>query len=419
MRQKVFFSLAVLLALVAFDACRKPMKVVLTKDQRIRIQDNILTEVPEPKYTLNANFDDKIKLIGVDVSADSVTAGSEITITYYWQVVKAVPGEWKIFGHLELPGGKRMVLDHVPVGELYPIGQWQAGEIIRDIQTVVVDRDANSGTAVLWGGIYNEEIYRTRGGGDRMMLVNTDQVPNDGGNRVQMAKIQIRAKASKPTPTLTSTKIGTEIVIDGKIDEEAWKLATPSMPFMTSNGSVSELTVTVKSVWDDTNLYFAFEVKDQHIGSTLKNRDDELWTQDCIEIYLDAKSDGNNYLEIQVSPANVVFDALFTGHRTPPWQEAKAHDIPGLKTAVHIDGTLNKDDDVDNGYSVEVAIPLASIPDFGDIPPTLGSTIRANFFRIDATGGKVIGASAFSPAGNDFHNLSKAGKVRFIQPAAE
>ena len=51
--------------------------------------------------------------------------------------------------------------------------------------------------------------------------------------------------------------------------------------------------------------------------------------------------------------------------------EAKAHDIPGLKTAVHIDGTLNKDDDVDNGYSVEVAIPLASIPDFGDIPPTL------------------------------------------------
>ena len=36
-------------------------------------------------------------------------------------------------------------------------------------------------------------------------------------------------------------------------------------------------------------------------------------------------------------------------------------DCPGLKHAVHIDGTLNKRDDTDRGWYAEIAIPWASL----------------------------------------------------------
>ncbi len=410
-------------AMVAGGACRKPAKVILTKDQRMRIQENILAEAPTPKYLLNANFSDMVKLIGVDLSVEPAQAGSELVITYYWESLKPVTGAWKIFVHLELPGGKRMVLDHVPVGELYPINQWVQGEIIQDVQKFIVDREAKTGNAVLWAGIFNEEIYQARGGGDRMTLVNKDQVPNDGDNRVQVARFLVhgRDKATRPAPQLVSMRAAGPIQVDGDLGDPAWAQAVVSSPFPAAGGGPGDpaRAVTVRSLWDDTHLYFAFDVRDQQIGSTFTKRDDELWNQDCVELYLDGAADGKDYLEIQVSPANVVFDALFTSHRTPEWQTAKRHDVPGLQTAVVVDGTLNRHDDEDRGYTVEVSVPLASIPGLTPIPPQDGNTLRVNFFRIESRDGKVVGANAFSPAGGDFHDLDKAGTLRFAVPAAE
>lgn len=416
---------AAALAVALGGACRKPAKVILTKDQRLRIQENILAEAPTPKFVLNANFSDMVKLIGADLSVEPAQAGSELIITYYWQSLKPVTGAWKIFVHLELPGGRRMVLDHIPVGELYPVNQWVPGEIIQDVQKFIVDKDAKSGNAVLWAGLFNEDIYQARGGGDRMTLVNKDQVPNDGDNRVQVARFQVqgRDKVAKPAPQLVAIRTDAAPRIDGDLSDPAWQAAVASAPFQAAGGGAGDpaKAVTVRALWDDANAYFAFEVRDDQVGSTYTNRDDELWNQDCVELYLDGAADGKDYLEIQVSPANQVFDALFTSRRTPEWQKAKAHDVPGMVTAVAVQGTLNQPGDADQGYTVEVAVPLASIPGLAAVPPEPGSMMRVNFFRIDSRDGKVVGANAFAPAGGDFHDLDKAGTLRFAvpEPAAE
>ncbi len=410
-------------ALAVGGACRKPAKVILTKDQRIRIQENLLSEAPKPKYLLNANFSDMVRLVGVDLSAEPAIAGQELIVTYYWESLKEVTGAWKIFVHLELPGGKRMVLDHVPVGELYPMNQWVPGEIIRDIQKVVLDKDTKTGNALLWVGVFNEEIYQARGGGDRMTLVNKDQVANDGDNRVQAARfmVQGREKTARAAPKLVSMRAQGPVVVDGKLNDEAWSKAAVSAPLPSASGAGaadSTGVVTVRSLWDDQNVYFAFEVADDQVGSTYTKRDDELWNQDCVELYLDGKADGKDYLEIQVSPANVVFDALFSSRRTPEWQKAKEHDVPGLLNAVSVQGTINRHDDKDQGYTVEIAVPHSSIPGFAPVPPKPGSTLRVNFFRIDSRDGKVVGANAFGPAGGDFHDLEKAGTLVFAEPGS-
>lgn len=414
---RTFAVVAVALALVAGGACRKPAKVILTKDQRVRIDENILKEAPKPKVALDANFGDNVKLVGVDLSADRARAGDTLTITWYWQSLREVAGEWKVFVHLDLPGGKRMVLDHVPVGELYPVAQWKKGEIIRDVQKFTLDADAKGGQAVLWAGLFNEEIYRERGGGDRMVLVNKDKVANDGENRVRVAQFAVEARegAARPAAILRAMKAQGPIVVDGKLDEADWIAANASQPFPAAGGGAADpkAATTIRATWDDKNLYFGFKVLDDNIETSYKNRDDELWNADDVEIYLDGLADGKDYIELQVSPANVVFDALFKSHRTPDWKDAKSFNIEGLQTAVVVNGTLNKAGDADTGYDVEVAVPLAAVAGL-KVPPAPGDKLRVNFFRIEAKDGKVTGAHAFSPAGGDFHDLGRAGTLEFL-----
>ncbi len=412
-------TLVVTLLIVAVSAgCRKPAKLVLTKDQRARIQENILSEAPAPKVPLNVNFGDNIRLLGVDLSADRVRPGETLTATYYWECLRETPGEWKVFVHLELPAGKRMILDHHPVGELYPITNWKKGEIIRDVQRFTVAADTRPGPATLWAGLFNEAIYREQGGGDRMEIKNKDQVPNDGDNRVRAARFTVMAggePARGEAPVLVARRAAGAVQVDGKLDDAAWAAAGRSAPFRNADGSdaTPDLATTVMAAYDDAALYLAFSVRDPAVETPYKNRDEELWNGDAVEVFLDPGADGKDYLELQVSPANVVFDALFVSHRAPDWPQARAFNLAGLKTAVQVTGTLNRAGDQDSGWDVEIAIPFANLPGFGKTPPDPSSTLRANFFRIEARDGKVAGAQAFSPAAGDFHDLSKAGSVRF------
>lgn len=420
-RKGIWLAVLFVGTIAVIIACRKPAKVILTKDQQVRIGENVLKGAPAPKYKSVANFGDNIRLLGVDIAPDQARAGHEATITYYWECLKPTPGDWKVFVHLELPGGKRMILDHVPVGELYPVSQWKQGEFIRDVQKVTLDPEAKSGSAVLWAGLFSEEIYRERGSGDRMPLVNKDQVPNDGENRVRVATFPVVAKdvtAARGPSAIKSARSKASPVIDGKVDEADWNGAPVAvLPEASGRPANPKAQTKVRSLWDDTNLYIAFQCLDDSIESPFVKRDDELWTRDAVEVYLDAGADGKDYVELQVSPGNQIFDARFDTRRQPEWQKAKDFTLEGLKTAVIVTGTLNQAGDADTGYDVEIAIPWASIPGWTKVPPTANDELRVNLFRIEAADGKVTGAQAFSPAGGDFHDLEKAGTLKLLPVA--
>ncbi|MBM4386249.1 MAG: carbohydrate-binding family 9-like protein, partial [Deltaproteobacteria bacterium] len=299
---------ALLIAAIAVSFCSKPRKFVLTKDQKKRISENILTEQPKPDFPLNANLEDTIKLIGVDVSPKEAKAGEKVKITYYWESLKEAPGAWKIFVHLELPGRKMENLDHQPVQSLYPINQWKKGEIIKDVQEVKINEEIEQGTATLWIGVFNEDILREQGTGDRMKLVNKAQVQNDGNNRIKAAQFTVSGKADREAKKEELSKLRVvkamgKITVDGKLDEPAWGEAERSKPFRGANGSdaPADLETTISLLYDDENLFFGFNVKDKNIFNNKQNRDDMLWEQDVVEIYIDHDGDGKDYLEIQIA----------------------------------------------------------------------------------------------------------------------
>ena len=74
-------------------------------------------------------------------------------------------------------------------------------------------------------------------------------------------------------------------------------------------------------------------------------------------------------------------------------------DCPGLKHAVHVDGTLNKAGDVDAGWTAEVAIPwtsLALLADGRSLPPRSGDVWRIDCSRFEKLGpkGEILHRSA-------------------------
>src|SRR5262249_8806804 len=135
-----------------------------------------------------------------------------------------------------------------------------------------------------------------------------------------------------------------------------------------------------------------------------------------------ADKNGKGYIELQVAPNNNVFDTFLPEYRK--YEDTldpkrKPYDWNSkIKTAVKVDGTLNKRGDTDTGWSVEIALPLADANGLNatgvKLPPAFGDSWKINMYRMDAPEGKAQQAAAWSPPlVGDFHALDKFGEIVF------
>src|SRR5712692_4415270 len=170
------------------------------------------------------------------------------------------------------------------------------------------------------------------------------------------------------------------IKIDGKLDEFTWAALPRVGPFREiHNPDVKPKFPTESAVaWDNVNLYVAFTCRDSDPWSRMKNRDDHLWEEEVVEVFLDPDGDGQNYAELEVSPNNVVVDLLIPRPGSGA-ETAIKWDIAGLRTAV---------DRHKAGWIAEIAIPWKSLAAAGvSAAPTPGARWRVGLYRIKRPGG--------------------------------
>ncbi len=427
----MYRPLVVALALAALSAsgCNKPRKVVLTKQQSEQIQQSILSEAPTPQKPIGAVFDGGIELIGVDLSAATVKAGESFDVTWYWKAGQtSADAGWKLFVHFEAPGKRRTTHDHHAIGELHPIARWEPGQIIKDVQRISVPKDFPNGEAKLYVGVFDEKAYRERQQNVRMTVTNADpsKVVLDGDGRLLGGVITVEGstapaagKKAEAARRHAAPKATGPITIDGKLDEESWRRARPTQPFVQPHGQRLEprYLTQARMTWDDQHLYVAFVSRDDDIWNDQTGRDATLWKQDVVEIYLDPGEDGRDYVELQVSPTGEIFDAHFSTRRQPDWPEAARRlTLSGMKVAIDAQGSVNsRDGDADKMWTAEIAIPWAELPGV-EGAPAVGATWGVNFYRIDVASPSRGGfMGAWAPAGGDFHNTAAFGKVSFVE----
>lgn len=229
-------------------------------------------------------------------------------------------------------------------------------------------------------------------------------------------------------PEYTCARTQNAPVIDGLGDDAVWQqtdaVSLVDVKFLSGDRRNSRPT-EVQMAWDDDLLYVLFTASDPDVWSTLDQRDDPLWDQEVVELFIDPNGDRANYVEIEVNPLNTIVDLLVTlpfrdgGEGMFDWS-------PAYATATHVDGTVNDPSDADVSWSMELALPWALLREAPlDVladraaPPVPGDRWRINFYRYERirdqgveTG--VIEYSAWSPVGRvDFHVPERFGVVTF------
>jgi hypothetical protein len=205
------------------------------------------------------------------------------------------------------------------------------------------------------------------------------------------------------------------LTIDADLDKEAWRAAPEAELVRVEDGGPARQRTGLRLSWDDDCLYAAFRVTDDDIRATHTRRDAPLWEEEVVELFLDPWGAERVYVELEVSPRNVVFDAIVVNRARDVEARRdlvalRAWRCAGLRTAVRVDGVIGGGA-VSRGWNVEIAIPFRPLAP--RLLPAPGVEWRWNAYRVDrAESGDEL--QAFSPTGRrDFHVPERFGVLAF------
>ena len=177
-------------------------------------------------------------------------------------------------------------------------------------------------------------------------------------------------------------------VIDGRLDDSAWKSVPWTDPFVDIEGDLKvtpRFRTRAKMLWDDRYFYIGSEMEEPHVWGTLKKRDSVIFHDNDFEVFIDPDGDNHQYYELEVNALNTVWDLRLVKRYRDGGPALNEWDIHGLKTTVHVDGKLNDARRHDRGWSVEIAIPWKALGEFTSrrSPPRHGDQWRVNFSRVE------------------------------------
>jgi hypothetical protein len=261
-------------------------------------------------------------------------------------------------------------------------------------------------------------------------------------------------------PDYRARKVSLPIAVDGDLEKEPWRGAGWSRRFVDMvSGEAGLYDTRAAILWSDTHLYVAFKAEEPFVEARQTVRDSIVFLESDLELFIDG---GDCYYELEANAANTVYEVFFIwkdayarGGRfdTPAFDVHQAgaytfggdydrsgasfwkgthprgirwaftgFDMPGLRSAVRVDGSLNDNSDIDGGWSLEIAIPWESLRDLAagrSLPPRAGDRWRMFLGRFQklVLGGKELQphpATALSSHGvYDTHLPEKWSRISF------
>lgn len=239
-------------------------------------------------------------------------------------------------------------------------------------------------------------------------------------------------------PHYSASHINGSIRVDGHLDEQAWKEVKKSPSFRDLiHGTDTRCETRAAVLWDDDYLYVGYWIEEPNLQASLTERDAPIYRDNDVELFIAGQ---DAYYEFEINTFGTIYEVFFI------WEEAyeksgyaampefdrnrdkvrpflgvgyKSHprgprigfwnwDFPGLQSAVQYQGTLNDSTDVDQGWTVELALPWQGMSalakaDQRSLPPLPGDIWRMDFSRFNQqkapTPANDSGGWAWSPHG--------------------
>jgi hypothetical protein len=138
-----------------------------------------------------------------------------------------------------------------------------------------------------------------------------------------------------------------------------------------------------RALWSRAGLAICFDCADVAPWATCRIRDERLWEEEVVELFLDPAETGTDYAEIEISPINVVCDLRVRA----PWPRLAAEidwDLEGLRSAVE---PWRDNEAGPRGWTATAVLPWRGLAPLSPaaaarLPPRRGDRWRFNVFRI-------------------------------------
>ncbi len=197
--------------------------------------------------------------------------------------------------------------------------------------------------------------------------------------------------------------------------DEPWAAAPPV------TWGPEALATSFRALWDSDGLFVRYDVTDPAPWHTMTHRDDEIWNEEVVELFLDVGSTVREYAELEISPANVVVDLWVEPGRS---RYDKSWDIAGLETSVvpRADASGKA-----IGWTGTAFVPWSALrakaPAATALPPRPGDRWRFNVYRIERPNGPAEPAKdpvllPWAPTGKaTFHVPQAFREIEFLGTA--
>lgn len=207
---------------------------------------------------------------------------------------------------------------------------------------------------------------------------------------------------------------------EGWPTDDVWNSLPSTGDFVKAqDGKTPNLKTEACMGWTEEGLYIRWICEDPHIWCTYTKRDDTLWNQEVVELFLSPNDDPYHYYEFEVSPNNLIVDLdiqwpIISGMRR--MRGEITWNSPGCRSKVILDGTLNQSTDTDTEWQAYLFIPFS---DIGLQPPSqenLDLHLRANLYRIDRQASFGDEYHAWNPTMKtpaSFHVPERLGFLKF------
>ena len=238
----------------------------------------------------------------------------------------------------------------------------------------------------------------------------------------------------KDVANYTCYRIDESVEINGDLTKPVWERCNKSLRFVDMvTGEPGIYDTHVAALWNREYLYLGYWAEEPFVNATQKERDSIVFLENDLEVFIDG---GDCYYELEINALNTIYEVFFI------WRDAYKkggkfdtpefniyndsaltfggdydrtgssfwwgrhprglrwaflnYDMPGLKTAVKIDGKINDNSVVDKGWTAEIAIPWKSMKWLAgsrSLPPENGDVWRFFFSRFQK----------FTPSGQEVH----------------
>ena len=194
-------------------------------------------------------------------------------------------------------------------------------------------------------------------------------------------------------------------------------LAAPPPPAQPGDARVQ----TMYTSWDNYYFYAAFRVRDADVLGTNTTTTSQPQQDDDVEVFFEtdnarAKVRTPQTFQMAVSAAQGAYFSVGDGTKTP-----KGKAVYSYKYAATVLGTLNKPEDTDTGFDVEIAIPWSEMG--RTKPPAPGEVWGFNVVSRDrdspaAPAGRLYSLSGSVKSKGDVQNPSKWSRIVFAAGGA-